>query len=70
VASGKLTAADVAAQVFDAIDHDRFWIFSHPKALAGLQTRMEDALQHRNPTDPYAARPDLGAALKAQLLGH
>jgi len=70
VASGKLTAADVAAQVFDAIDHDRFWIFSHPKALAGLQTRMEDALQQRNPTDPYAARPDLGAALKAQLQGH
>ena len=70
VSSGKLTAADVAAQVFDAIDHDRFWIFSHPKALAGLQTRMEDALQQRNPTDPYAARPDLGAALKAQLQGH
>ncbi len=67
VSSGKLTAADVAAMVFDAIDHDRFWIFSHPKALAGVQTRMEDAMLQRNPTDPYAARPDIGEALKAKL---
>ena len=67
VSSGKLTAADVAAMVFDAIDHNKFWIFSHPKALAGLQTRMEDAMLMRNPTDPYAARPEIGAALKAQL---
>jgi len=67
VTSGKLTAADVAAMVFDAIDNDRFWIFSHPKALAGLQTRMEDAMLHRNPTDPYAARPEIGEALKAKL---
>lgn len=67
VSSGKMTAADVAAMVFDAIDHNKFWIFSHPKALAGVQTRMEDAMLQRNPTDPYAARPDIGAALKAQL---
>ena len=67
VTSGKLTAADVATMVFDAIDNDRFWIFSHPKALAGLQTRMEDAMLHRNPTDPYAARPEIGEALKAKL---
>ncbi|MBV8036404.1 SDR family oxidoreductase [Roseateles sp.] len=67
VSSGKLTAADVAAMVFDAIDHNKFYIFSHPKALAGLQTRMEDAMLQRNPTDPYAARPDIGEALKAKL---
>ena len=67
VSSGKLTAADVAAMVFDAMDHDRFWIFSHPKALAGVQTRMEDAMLQRNPTDPYAGRPEIGAALKAKL---
>jgi len=69
VSSGKLTAADVAAMVFDAIDHDRFWIFSHPKALAGVQTRMEDAMLQRNPTNPYAARPEIGEALKAKLRG-
>jgi short-subunit dehydrogenase len=67
VSSGKLTAADVAAMVFDAIDHHKFWIFSHPKALAGVQTRMEDAMLLRNPTDPYASRPDIGDALKARL---
>lgn len=67
VASGKLTAADVAAMVFDAMDAHRFWIFSHPQALAGVQTRMEDALLQRHPTDPYAARPEIGAALKAKL---
>lgn len=67
VSSGKLTAADVAAMVFDAMDHNKFWIFSHPKALAGVQTRMEDAMLQRNPTDPYAARPDIGEALKAKL---
>ncbi len=67
VSSGKLTAADVAAMVFDAMEHNRFWIFSHPKALAGVQTRMEDAMLQRNPTDPYAARPDIGEALKAKL---
>jgi NAD(P)-dependent dehydrogenase (short-subunit alcohol dehydrogenase family) len=69
VSSGKLTAAEVAAMVFDAIDNDRFWIFSHPKALAGVQTRMEDAMLQRNPTNPYAARPEIGEALKAKLRG-
>lgn len=67
VSSGKLTAADVAAMVFDAIDHNKFYIFSHPKALAGLQTRMEDAMLQRNPTDPYVARPDIGEALRDKL---
>ena len=67
VSSGKLTAADVAAMVFDAMDHHKFWIFSHPQALAGVQTRMEDVMLQRNPTDPYAARPDIGQALKAKL---
>lgn len=67
VSSGKLTAADVAAMVFDAIDHNKFYILSHPKALAGLQTRMEDAMLQRNPTDPYAARPDIGEALRDKL---
>ena len=69
VSSGKLSAADVAAMVFDAIDHNKFWIFSHPKALAGVQTRMEDAMLQRNPTNPYAARPEIGEALKARLRG-
>ena len=67
VSSGKLTAADVAALVFDAIDHDKFYIFSHPQALAGVQTRLEDVMLQRNPSDPFADRPDIGAGLRAKL---
>lgn len=69
VSSGKLTAADVAALVFDAIDHDKFYIFSHPQALAGVQTRMEDVMLQRNPTDAFADRPEIGAGLRAKLRG-
>ena len=67
VSSGKLTAADVAALVFDAIDHNKFYIFSHPQALAGVQTRLEDVMLQRNPSDPFADRPEIGTALKAKL---
>jgi NAD(P)-dependent dehydrogenase (short-subunit alcohol dehydrogenase family) len=67
VSSGKLTAADVAAMVFDAIDHNKFYIFSHPQALAGVQTRLEDVMLLRNPTDPFADKPEIGAALRAKL---
>lgn len=67
VSSGKLTAADVAAMVFDAIDHNRFYIFSHPQALAGVQTRLEDVMLGRNPTDAFADKPEIGAGLRAKL---
>lgn len=67
VSSGKLTAADVAAMVFDAIDHNKFYIFSHPQALAGVQTRLEDVMLLRNPTDAFADKPEIGAALRAKL---
>ncbi|HEY1089860.1 MAG TPA: SDR family oxidoreductase [Burkholderiaceae bacterium] len=67
VGHGKLTAADVARMVFEAMDAERFYIFSHPQALASVQTRMEDVMQLRNPTDPFKDRPDIGAGLKAQL---
>lgn len=67
VSSGKLTAADVAAMVFDAIDHNKFYIFSHPQALAGVQTRLEDVMLLRNPTDPFLDRPEIGAGLRAKL---
>ena len=67
VSSGKLTAADVAAMVFDAIDHDKFSIFSHPQALAGVQTRLEDVMLQRNPTDPFADKPEIGTGLRAKL---
>ena len=67
VSSGKISAADVAQFVFDAIEAGRFYIYSHPQALAGVQTRLEDIIQGRNPTDPFAARPEIGAELRAAL---
>ena len=69
VSSGKLSAADVAAMVFAASDVGQFYVFSHPKALASVQTRMEDVLQLRNPTDPFKDRPELGLKLRAALKG-
>ena len=67
VGRGKLTAAEVAQFVFDAVDEDRFYIYSHPHALSSVQTRLEDIVQARNPTDPFAARPEIGAELRAAL---
>jgi NAD(P)-dependent dehydrogenase (short-subunit alcohol dehydrogenase family) len=67
VGSGKISAADVAQKVFDAIADDQFYIYSHPKALASVQTRLEDVVQMRNPTNPFAGKPEIGEALKAAL---
>ncbi len=67
VAGGRVTAADVARFVFDALEADRFYIYSHPKALAPVGTRAEDILATRNPTDPYRERPELGEQLRAAL---
>jgi NAD(P)-dependent dehydrogenase (short-subunit alcohol dehydrogenase family) len=69
VGRGKVSAADVAGFVFDAIGAGRFYIYSHPKSLASVQTRLEDIMQARNPTDPFAARPEIGAELKKALAG-
>ena len=67
VGSGKVTAATVAQQVFDALREQRFYIYSHPRALGSVQSRMEDLLQPRNPSDPFAAKPEVGAELRAAL---
>ena len=67
VGSGKVTAANVAQQVFDALREQRFYIYSHPRALGSVQSRMEDLLQPRNPSDPFAAKPEVGAELRAAL---
>ncbi len=54
VSSGKVTAAQVAQLVFDAITADQFYIFSHPRALGNVRARME-------------GRPEIGVALRAAL---
>ncbi|HYD95771.1 MAG TPA: SDR family oxidoreductase [Noviherbaspirillum sp.] len=67
VSSGKVTAAQVAQRTFDAIREGRFYIYSHPHALGNVQTRMEDILQQRNPTDPFAAAPQVREMLQAKM---
>jgi NAD(P)-dependent dehydrogenase (short-subunit alcohol dehydrogenase family) len=67
VGSGKVTAAEVAQKVFDAIAANQFYIYSHPKAIGSVQTRLEDILLARNPTDPFAHKPELGVDLRKAL---
>ncbi len=67
VGSGKVSAADVAQRVFDAVAKNQFYIYSHPKAIKSVQTRMEDILQARNPTDPFADKPEIGQQLRDAL---
>jgi NAD(P)-dependent dehydrogenase (short-subunit alcohol dehydrogenase family) len=67
VGSGKVTAAEVAQKVFDAVAGRQFYIHSHPHMLASVQTRMEDILQLRNPSDPFAQKPEIGQNLRQAL---
>ena len=67
VGSGKVTAADVAQKVFDAVAANQFYIYSHPKAIGSVQTRLEDIMQARNPPSPFAHKPELGEELKKAL---
>jgi len=67
VASSKVSAAEVAHMVFDAVARNQFYIYSHPKAIGAVQTRLEDVLQTRNPSDPFADKPELGEQLRAAL---
>jgi hypothetical protein len=57
----------VARSVFDAVLAGQFYIYSHPQALASVQTRMEDVVMSRNPTDPFAHKPQIGDDLRAAL---
>jgi NAD(P)-dependent dehydrogenase (short-subunit alcohol dehydrogenase family) len=67
VSSGKVTAAQVAERTFNAIRDSGFYIYSHPHALGNVQTRMEDIILQRNPSDPFEAAPHIRDMLKAQL---
>ena len=67
VGSGKVTAPQIAQFVIDAVREGRFYIYSHPRALRSVQTRMEDIVTGRNPTDPFAGKPEIGEQLRAAL---
>ncbi|MGB6055148.1 MAG: SDR family oxidoreductase [Burkholderiaceae bacterium] len=69
VSSGKVSAQQVAEWTFEAIRKRQFYIFSHPQALGNVQSRMEDIVLQRNPSDPYAAAPQVREMLRAKLKG-
>ena len=69
VSSGKVSAAQVAQMVFDAMLADQFYIYSHPKALGNAQTRFDAIVHGHNPPDPFAERPDIGVQLRQALRG-
>jgi NADP-dependent 3-hydroxy acid dehydrogenase YdfG len=67
VGSGKVSADDVAAQVVQAVDEGRFYIYSHPHALGNVEQRMQAIVAGENPPDPFARKPEIGEALRAAL---
>jgi NAD(P)-dependent dehydrogenase (short-subunit alcohol dehydrogenase family) len=67
VGSGKVSAAEVAQKVFDAVAASQFYVYSHPRAIGSVQVRMEDVMLQRNPTDPFAHKPELGVELRKAL---
>jgi len=70
VSAGKVTAAEVAQLVFAAVSSGQFYIYSHPNMLRSVLIRMEDVLQGRQPSDPFADKPELGLGLRKALRSH
>ena len=67
VGSGKVSAEDVAHMVLEAVAADRFYIYSHPKALGNVRLRVDAMLNGDNPPDPFAERPEIGTQLRQAL---
>lgn len=42
----------IAEQVFAAIEAEKFYILTHPRAKGQIELRMQDILLERNPTNP------------------
>lgn len=58
VAGGRLTAEEIAAQTFEAIRANRFYVFTHPQIMPMVRVRLDAALAGTEPADPFAGRPD------------
>jgi NAD(P)-dependent dehydrogenase (short-subunit alcohol dehydrogenase family) len=54
VASGKLSADEVAKAVVQAVMEERFYILTHPRIKGAIRARMEDILEERTPRDPLS----------------
>ena len=54
VASGKLSADDVARAVVAAVKEERFYVLTHPRIKGAIRARMEDILEERGPRNPMS----------------
>lgn len=59
VTSGRITAVDVAAKTFAAIEDNQFYCLTHKRILQSVEQRLHDIVTLQNPTDPFAARADV-----------
>jgi NAD(P)-dependent dehydrogenase (short-subunit alcohol dehydrogenase family)/predicted GNAT family N-acyltransferase len=59
VSAGRLSAAEVAELTFQAIEKDRFYLFTHPAILASIRARHLAITEGQGPDDPFAKRPGL-----------
>lgn len=67
VTGASLSAAEVASQIFEAMVSRQFYVFTHPDKLEHVAARMQAILAQGTPPDPFAARPEVGAQLRAAL---
>lgn len=59
VTSGRLSADDVAARTFEAIEAGQFYCLTHPRILGSVELRLADIVAQRNPTDPFSLKKDV-----------
>jgi NADP-dependent 3-hydroxy acid dehydrogenase YdfG len=59
VTSGRITAAEVAAKTFAAIEANQFYCLTHQRIMGAVQQRLEDIVQGQNPRDPFAAKQEV-----------
>lgn len=52
IASGQLTADDMAVETFKAIAENRFYVIPHSYMLPVIETRLKEILTQQNPTLP------------------
>jgi NAD(P)-dependent dehydrogenase (short-subunit alcohol dehydrogenase family) len=56
VASGRLSAEDIARAVVAAVKENRFYVLTHPRIKGAIRARMEDVLDEREPRNPLSIR--------------
>jgi NAD(P)-dependent dehydrogenase (short-subunit alcohol dehydrogenase family) len=56
--AGRLSAAQVAEKTFDCIRENQFYCITHPRILDAVALRLDDIARQRNPSDPFAHKPE------------